>query len=76
LEVSRAISSSVFGGSHDAIRRCDFARATEARVNMTSASDGSLDFGGIVSFFAVLVKTTKILKAEQACLHVPSNLRS
>jgi hypothetical protein len=47
FELSRAISSSVLGGSHDAIRRWDFASATDARVNITSASDGSEDFGGI-----------------------------
>lgn len=38
-----ASSEAVSGGSHDAIRRWDLARATAARLKMMSASEG---FGG------------------------------
>ena len=54
---SFSISSSVFalasseavgGGSHDAIRRWDLARATEARLKIMSASEGIGEMDGIV----------------------------
>lgn len=43
-------SEAVGGGSHDAISRCDFARATEARLKIMSASEGIEGVDGMFSW--------------------------